>query len=286
MAARPPVAAPDGWTMARDHQLDLLIAELARRELVELHEATQLKGCLATRVRLGRSAVALITPDLPMPLYNRIVGLGVSAPASPEEVADLVGMYPEGSPLLVEVLASAQPPALPAWLEDRGLKPLGACAVSRLEAGPAHSAATAIEVRRVAADEAELFGQVTAVGSGWPEAAAPLIAASVLAPCCRGYLAWSGGEPIAAAAMLVAAGAARLTRAATLPSHRRRGAHRALIQRRIEDAQREGCHTVLTENHDADPASRNPSFRNLRSAGFATVAWRQNYGRHASSCTV
>ena len=271
---------------ARDVRIELLIGKLAKQELTDLGALARTDRRVATQTRCTRSATALITPDLPMPLYNRIVGLGVSAPATREEIADLVASYPVSGPLLVEIMPCARPTELPEWLQDHDLRPLKSCAVSQLRRGSTVAPATDIEVRRVRAGEAELFGRVTATASGWPDAVAPLVAAAVEAPSNRCYLAWCGNEAVAAAATVVVGRAAKLTRAATLLQHRRRGAHRALIDKRVGDARGDGCRVILTENHDSDPASSNPSFRNLQRAGFEIVAWRRNYGRNATSCTA
>jgi hypothetical protein len=265
-----------------------LIAKVAQRELVSFGRAVGPMG--KSRVfRLG-SAVSVETPSVSMTLFNRAVGLGMDAPARREEVEEILGLYSPSTPVLVEMLECARPNDLPQWLENYGLDSLGSCAVSCLRLLPQRltptPSATRIEVRSVEPGDALLFGQVTALGSGWPAGAAPLIAATVFAENHRCYMAWEDGTAVAAATTIVVDGIAKLGRAATLCEHRRRGAHTALIQKRVLDSVREGCYKIFTENHDADPKSTNPSFRNLQSVGFELVGWRQNFGRNATSCTV
>jgi hypothetical protein len=269
-----------------DPQEELLICQLAKAELADLGRSAQTGSRGAARIYRTRSAMAVVTPDIPMPLFNRIVGLGIGMPATKQEIAELVCLYPVWCPLLVEILPCARPPELAGWLEDHDLRLLKSCAVSRLGACFTPGRPTNIEVRRVRPGEAALFGQITASASGWPDTAAPLVAIAAEVSSSRCYLAWCGNEAVAAASMVVVGRAAKLARAATLPRQRRTGAHRALIDKRVNDARFEGCRVILTENHDSDPASSNPSFRNLQRAGFQIVAWRQNYGRNATSCTA
>ena len=86
------------------------------------------------------------------------------------------------------------------------------------------------------------------------------------------YLAEVDGEPVGAAALIVADGIGYLANAATLPAGRQRGCQQALIHRRMHDAAASGCELFLTM---ANPGS--VSHRNLERAGlgvaYTKVVW-------------
>ena len=91
------------------------------------------------------------------------------------------------------------------------------------------------------------------------------------------YIAWSGGEPGAVAALFVRDSAGWLGVAATLPAFRRRGAQGALMARRVRDAAALGCRWLVTETGQETPEQLNPSYRNMKRAGFADAYHRPNY---------
>jgi sugar phosphate isomerase/epimerase len=64
---------------------------------------------------------------------------------------------------------------------------------------------------------------------------------------------------------------------ATKPEARRRGAHRALLSRRIEAAQRAGARWVVTETGVPQSGQDAPSQRNILAAGFQLAYVRPNW---------
>ena len=86
------------------------------------------------------------------------------------------------------------------------------------------------------------------------------------------YLAEYDGEPVGAAALIVADGIGYLANAATLPSGRKHGCHQALIDERLHDAAAAGCELFLAL---ATPGGA--SHRNLERAGlgvaYTKVVW-------------
>jgi hypothetical protein len=67
--------------------------------------------------------------------------------------------------------------------------------------------------------------------------------------------------------------------AATLESHRGRGAQRAFMARRLTDAAAAGVRTVGTETWSETSEAKNPSLHNMHWAGFRTVYQRVNHVR-------
>ena len=75
----------------------------------------------------------------------------------------------------------------------------------------------------------------------------------------------------------MAATCARLTGAATLPSHRGRGAQSAFLARRIADATAAGCTVLSAETGKPAEGVRNPSLENLTRVGFEVLYDRVNW---------
>jgi GNAT superfamily N-acetyltransferase len=95
------------------------------------------------------------------------------------------------------------------------------------------------------------------------------------------YRANSEGREVACGAMLVSGRVALLGLDATVPDARGHGCQTALITRRLRDAKRAGCDTVVAEVYDQDPVSRS-AMTNLERAGFVEIPgsaiWRRPTG--------
>jgi hypothetical protein len=134
---------------------------------------------------------------------------------------------------------------------------------------PRFKVAAEVEVVEVDGSDPDApFGQVAALGFGLPPWTASLFAPLPALPDWRCYLARSGGEPQACAAMLVDGEVAEFGIAATLEGGRRRGCQLALLARRIEDAAAAGVRTLFAETGDRVPGHPSTSYGNLLRAGF------------------
>lgn len=95
------------------------------------------------------------------------------------------------------------------------------------------------------------------------------------------YRANYEGQEVACGAMLVAGSLALLGLDATIPDARGQGCQTALITRRLRDATRAGCDTVVAEVYDQDPVSRS-AITNLEHTGFVEIpgsaTWRRPTG--------
>jgi hypothetical protein len=92
----------------------------------------------------------------------------------------------------------------------------------------------------------------------------------------RTYLAVDESGPIAAAATMMHYDMPQMAFAGTLEQCRGRGAHLALLHRRVEDAAKAGARKVfaITEETFECPAELSPGGRNLMRAGFRLVDTR------------
>jgi hypothetical protein len=258
-------------------------APLAVARLAELTEAAAFADMLRAAPADWRAQAAqtpagwlLLAPAIDMLLFNRLVACGVEHPARPEDVYTAVARLRDAGVrnFGVQLCPAAQPFELPAWLGEAGLVRRDRWAKVYRGADPAPAVTTDLEIRSVEAALADTFAAVVTAGFGMPSVLRPWMAATVGRPNWRHYLAWSGSEPIAGAALFVRGDVGWLGVASTLPAARRRGAQGALMARRIEDGRVLGCRWFVSETGEETPARPNASFRNMLRAGF-TVAYQR-----------
>jgi GNAT superfamily N-acetyltransferase len=88
----------------------------------------------------------------------------------------------------------------------------------------------------------------------------------------RPYLAFVDGKPAALASLYLAAGAAILAGATTLPEFRGRGCQTALLRRRLADAAAAGCTLAVAEASPGSTSQRNMERSGLRTA-YTKAIW-------------
>lgn len=223
--------------------------------------------------------VLLISPAVDLMLFNRLIGCGVEQAARAGDVqASIARLRAIGvRQYAVQLSPAAEPPALREWLSNDGLAVRDRWTKVYRDAAPAAAVSTDLRVTRVESPDADVFGDVVAAGFGMPPAFRPWLAATVGRPGWRQYLAWSGDEAVAGAALFLRGDVGWLGVAATRPHARRRGAQSALMARRIEDGRALGCRWFVTETGEDTPARPNPSFHNMTRAGFQVAYHRENY---------
>jgi GNAT superfamily N-acetyltransferase len=115
-------------------------------------------------------------------------------------------------------------------------------------------------------------------GFGMPEQGlADMLAAGLTNPNFRPFAAWDGDEIVAAANLFIHGEIASLNTAATLPTHRNRGAQSALIAARVNEAANAGCRFLCAETGRPADGETNPSLSNLVRAGLRPLYYRQNW---------
>jgi hypothetical protein len=257
------------------------IAEIGEaRAMADMYRAIPpaMAASLGARLEQTGPAVAMILASVPYILFNRVLGLGVGEPASEAMLDALLAHYHvAGVPPAVQLSPGAQPAALPAWLEARGLHNDDAWAKLIRGVEPPPALTTDLRVEHIGPAQAQMFAVGFTEMYGAPEAVQPWLAAMVGRPGWHHYLAFDGDLPVATAALFVQDTLGWLGLAATRSSHRRRGAQSALIARRITDAATAGCRWLAVETAPDLPERPNPSTHNLRRAGFEQVYLRPNY---------
>jgi hypothetical protein len=234
---------------------------------------------MGLRVERVGSAIALITAKMDIMLFNRVIGLGVIEPATEAMVDDIATLYHQAGlrNFAIQVSPFAQPSALPAWLEARGLTRRDNWAKVYRGVEPPPPVPTDLRIESIGLDQAGAFAAVACTAFGMPDTFQPWLAADVGRPGWRHYLAWDGEVPVATGALFVKDRIGWLGVGSTLLSHRRRGAQGAIMAQRIRDGAELGCRWLITETGE-DVANRpNPSYHNMVRTGFELAYQRSNY---------
>jgi len=211
---------------------------------------------------------------------NRIVGLGLTRAVADHQLEEVFSTFRRaGSPRYFVPIAPVDGhEALIARLETAGCRHYNNW--MRLSRGltdlPADDE-SGVRIRQIDLADGDVFARIVSTAFGFPPAVTPLTRAVIARPNWRHYLAYADATPIAAAAMYRSGDAAWLGFAATDAAHRRRGAQRALVVRRLRDAAADGCTWVSVETAEDLVQKDAPSFRNLRRLGFEVAYRRPNY---------
>ena len=186
----------------------------------------------------------------PLPILNRIIGLGVFAPADDLTIdLFLSRSRAERCPCLVPVAPTAQPADLGAALLARGLRPTNLWQVQHglIQATPAPAVPPGYRIEQVTSASAAPWAET--ILSGWqfpPRAAVGLLAMMigiVQQPnwYCYAAIHAQSGAMVGGATMYLAGGVAGLYFDTARSEHRRHGIQQALVVARLAEAQRQGC---------------------------------------------
>ena len=218
----------------------------------------------------------ILARQLPMILFNRALCLGIDTPMTRDQLDRVVGfLRAEAAPkFAVQVARVGRVPGMDDWLSAQGLQKTNAWArlIRGRDAVPASS--TKVDVRRVAPDQAQAFARAFVTGYGLPEPFGVWIANLVGRANWHDFAAFDGDALVATSSLYVQDGVGWLGIAATLPSHRGRGAQNALVARRIQEGVALGCDWFVTETNEDVPGQPNQSARNLIRQGFHRRIWR------------
>lgn len=235
-----------------------------------------------TQRRLGSGEVTVMADDPTGGFWSRVIGLGIDEPVTGEVVDEAIGFAREHD--ATSLIFQVAPEADGDWegvLRDRGVTP-GSAWVKFAGAATARAEVpTDLRVDRLAPDDGDEFARVMCTGFGMPlDSALPGWFAGVPRWSEAGftaYGAWDGDELVAAATLFVGGDIGTLSGAATLPSHRGRGAQAALMVRRINDAAAAGCAWITCETGAETPEHPNPSLHNMRRMGLTELYERRNW---------
>jgi GNAT superfamily N-acetyltransferase len=232
--------------------------------------------------RLGAGEVTVMAKDPTGGFWSRVIGLGVDEPVTAQAVDEAIDFARThgGASLTFQIAPEAEG----GWerlLAERGATPGSAWVKFAGAATPRPDVPTDLSVAPLGAEHGEEFARVMGIGFGMPlDSALPGWFARV--PRWREagfttYGAWDGEHLVACATLFVGGDIGTLSGAATLPSHRGRGAQGALMTRRINDAAAAGCAWITCETGAETPGSPNPSLHNMRRIGLTELYERRNW---------
>jgi hypothetical protein len=229
--------------------------------------------------RLG-SAVAFVMAKVDNAQFNRLLGLGVAAPATEQELDAGLDLFRAAGlrNFLIHVTPGAQPPALMDWIAARGLVPFRrAWAKLHRDTAPPPTVTTDLRVAEIDSASSADFGRVVCEGFGMPPPMQPWLGALPGRADWRAYLAYADAEPVSGAVLYMRDGVAWYGAAATIPTGRRRGGQRAILARGVADAIAAGCTAIAAETGEAVPGESNPSLDNMLRGGFTVAYSRANF---------
>ncbi len=248
-------------------------------ESVELAAMSDLYAAAATSEVAARrfgQATLLLAPSGPPMVCNRLLFGQSSASMSDGELDALTAELDRAE---VAWSVSARPdldPSLLARLAGRGFRPGYAWMKFARGTEPLPTVATPLRIEEVGAADGQAMAAVIGAGFGMGGAFDRSLAELPGRPGWHCFLAWHERQPVAAAVCYVRGDAAWLGMAATLPSFRRWGAHRALIAARIDAAAAAGARQVFVETGERVAGKPDQSYRNLLRMGFRELYRRDN----------
>ncbi len=253
-------------------------AEIAAWESVWDAAPEPLREKLGLSKERAGSVLVLRASSFPWWFANRILGLGIEEPADRSWVEAQLDRYAAaGAPCGVSLCREAQPAEIVDWLEARGLNKTTSLAKMVRSTDNLPNADAEATIREVGLEDAGLFAGTAARGYGLPDSMAELFAAVPGREGWRFYLSYDGGEPVGTGGIFVRGDVAWVGFGSTIPSHRGRHLHGAMMAHRMHAAADLGCRWLVTETDLPEGDEPAPSFHNMRRLGFELAYDRPNY---------
>ena len=257
-------------------------AELRFRE--DLWRTAPSDAVQEAEVRMQRfgPVLATIFADLPkVSLVNMVLGAAERGAVDDGHLATAIE-WVRSREVDYRVSVSADRPgtaAAESWLASRGYEP--GSAMRRYQRSPTTRVADHpgnVTIRELGAHETEGMSHIVAKSLKLSGLATVLIFGLPEQEGWRCYSARLDGREVACGSMLTMDELALLALDATLPAARGRGCQTALIARRLADAARAGCKSVVAEICDGHPATP-AAISNLTKAGFLEIPGATNWRR-------
>ncbi|WP_420128774.1 GNAT family N-acetyltransferase [Longimicrobium sp.] len=265
----------------------LIDLALARR--LERVEASANAAFVAARARLQpESGAAWIEVAGAYAMFDGVgspltqtFGLGLFAKAGEAEFQALEAFFQQRGAGVDHEISPLAAPALLPHLNGRGYQPIEFSSVMFRPVTGALSTVPVsggLRVRRIEADEADLWARVAA--EGWSTESPELMdfmlemgKISARAEGASAFLVELDGHPVGAGGLNVRDGVALLAGASTIAAARRRGAQRALLQARLRFAAERGCDLMMIVAQPGSASQRNAERQGFRVA-YTRTKWQ------------
>jgi GNAT superfamily N-acetyltransferase len=243
---------------------------------LETVEAAAIADAFGADAVQAGGVVCAVRPDLDEVYINRVIGLGVTEPASDavlDRIAEVFGSVRHS----IALAPCAQPADLAAMLRERGYEAGYAWVKFHRPAAAPLAAQTELRVERIGRERSAEYVTVLAAGFDLLPDAAAMLEHLPGRPGWGCYLTYAGELPVAAGAVFVSGDHAWLGQATTIAEHRRRGGQSALIAARIGEARAAGATVIVTETGETVDGRPANSYHNILRAGFEPAYVRPNY---------
>ncbi len=238
----------------------------------------ELRSEFGIAVRTMGDATLLMAPRIPSMLVNRAIGLGMTQPASADDVDAVVKAFVDAgcSTFGLGWGPYSEPVALAPRLDAMFPAPSQRVCWAKMARGTDPVSSAASDLRIVAVDRSLVGETDRAVANAYPMPAG-LFASVFWRPRWHLYAALDHDVAVGGAALFLDGGSAWLGIAAVLPKYRRRGGQSALMVQRIRDAIAAGATRIFTETDEPVEARANPSLNNMERCGFRKVVSRTHF---------
>ena len=240
----------------------------------------ELRSEFGIAVRTVADATLLLAPRIPSILVNRAIGLGMTQPASADDVDAVVTAFVDAgcSTFGLGWGPYSEPVALEPRLDAMFPAPSQRVCWAKMARGADPVSSAASDLRIVAVDRS-LVGETDRAVANANDA--PFMAGAFASlfwrPRWHLYAAMDRDVAVGGAALFLDGGSAWLGMAGVLPKYRRRGGQRALMVQRIRDAISAGAARIFTETDEPVEARANPSLNNMERCGFQKVVSRTHF---------
>ncbi|MEW6509491.1 MAG: GNAT family N-acetyltransferase [Bacteroidota bacterium] len=195
---------------------------------------------------------------------TQAIGIGLKGPVTESDMERLEAFFEvRGSPTQIELCPLADP-TLMEQLSLRGyrLRSFSNMLVRPLKAAVLHPPpSNSVSVQKCGPGEADVWTRTVAQGFAEdivvPDENASVLKSLFLRSDSTCLLAWLEGRPVGGGALAVHEGVAAFYGASTLPSFRRRGVQKAIIQALLAQAVEEGCDVAYTLTVPGSISQRN-----------------------------
>jgi GNAT superfamily N-acetyltransferase len=240
----------------------------------------ELRSACGIAVRTVADATVLIAPRIPLTLFNRVIGLGMTRPASAEDLDAVVTAFVDaGSPTFAVAWgAYSEPAALAPELDARFPTSSRRPSLAKMMRGTVPPPSAASDLRVLPVDRS-LIGEADRAltrANGAPHLAG-IFVPLLWRPRWHLYAVLDRDVVAGGAALFLDGGSAWLGMAAVLPEYRRRGGQLALMVQRIRDAIVAGAVRIFTETDEPAEPRGNPSLNNMERCGFRKIWSRTHF---------
>ena len=212
--------------------------------------------------------------------WSRVIGIGIVRPISVDFLEAIESLYITNGCKVATVQVSplAQPENFEDLLSAAGFVKGHSWIKLLRELNDIPDVESDLEVREIETSAGDEYGRVYWDGFGLPDPTLQKwMSAHVGKPDWKIYGAFDGATMVGVGALYLRGDVACLSGAATLESHRNRGAQSALMVARLRAASELDLSWASTETGSESEGEPNPSLHNMRRLGFEEVYQRYNW---------